>query len=902
MYAKTKKTIALFLFLLPGIIIAEVTSGDIPKEEKKITTLAEKKLKTAPWDFSQWKHTGSIILDSIKVQKKIKSINIYFSPQFTHIPVRQNDIKTLKEQIKTKLGKRFSAYSVNIYSKGLPVETFIPNFFRDENLEKDQTRQTIRKTQQPIVTRNYQSRFTGGLTDRHIALWPGHGWYFEQILDRWEWQRARLFQTVEDLYPYYIVTNYLIPMLENSGAYVFLPRERCTQTHEVIVDNDKSTGNSELIINNGSYQWENVKKNGFQKKEILLDGENPFEMGSHLRIKAGGNVPGSLFYTPDIPEDGEYAIYIAWAKSELNIDDVRCNIKYSGGNAEFLLNQKMGSGTWIYLGTYFFNKGKNDEYGLQLSSASNNEGFITADAVRFGGGMGNIARGIDRGNNPLGIHVNDSSEISIINKPTISGRPRFMEGARYFLQYSGMPDSLVYNLNKGKKDYNDDYMSRGEWVNYLMGSPNGPSNYPDTKGLGIPVDLTMSFHTDAGITPNDSIIGTLAIYSTKKNEGLFPEGKSRLASRDLSDIIQTQIVEDIRCKYNEKWTRRGLWDREYSEAWRPNTPAMLLELLSHQNAADMRFGLDPRFQFDVSRAIYKGITRFINGSGAIVQPLPPSFMQIEYIDNKKIRISWQPTTDTLETTASPEFYKVYCQSPDKGFDTGTITSNNYLEWELDEWSEMYNFRVTALNAGGESFPGETLSVALLPNQKPDILIVNGFDRISGPSWFNNGEKNGIDCREDEGVPYGTDFSKVGNQYNFNRDEKWLDDDNPGWGSSNADTEGTAIPGNNFSYPSIHGKAFLNANRSFISISNESFEKMHEQNIKQFNVIDLIFGEQKGTPDFKKTDRIDFRVFSNGIMQKLEYFALNKGNILLSGAYIGTDMIENNDSAAIKFTK
>ena len=53
-----------------------------------------------------------------------------------------------------------------------------------------------------------------------------------------------------------------------------------------------------------------------------------------------------------------------------------------------------------------------------------------------------------------------------------------------------------------------------------------------------------------------------------------------------------------------------MWDRQYSEAWRPNVPVMLLELLSHQNLADMRFGLDPRFRFDVSRAIYKGMLRF----------------------------------------------------------------------------------------------------------------------------------------------------------------------------------------------------------------------------------------------------------------------------------------------------
>ena len=37
---------------------------------------------------------------------------------------------------------------------------------------------------------------------------------------------------------------FLVPMLENAGATVFIPRERDWQVHEVIVDNDGSTGNS----------------------------------------------------------------------------------------------------------------------------------------------------------------------------------------------------------------------------------------------------------------------------------------------------------------------------------------------------------------------------------------------------------------------------------------------------------------------------------------------------------------------------------------------------------------------------------------------------------------------------------------------------------------------------------
>lgn len=108
-----------------------------------------------------------------------------------------------------------------------------------------------------------------------------------------------------------------------------------------------------------------------------------------------------------------------------------------------------------------------------------------------------------------------------------------------------MPDSLVYSINRkkedysnrgtevaaftrresGKEDYKDDYQSRGEWVNYLMGAPNGPTPNPNVKGLGIPVDMTLAFHTDAGTTPDSSIIGFLTIYSTNRDTSNFPNGQ-----------------------------------------------------------------------------------------------------------------------------------------------------------------------------------------------------------------------------------------------------------------------------------------------------------------------------------------------------------------------------------------
>ena len=105
------------------------------------------------------------------------------------------------------------------------------------------------------------------------------------------------------------------------------------------------------------------------------------------------------------------------------------------------------------------------------------------------------------------------------------------------------------------------------------------------------------------------------------------------ASRDLSDILLTQLQRDIRSTFNVDWTRRSLWNRNYSETRLPAVPSTIVELLSHQNFADMRLGHDPNFKFTVGRALYKAILQYIcsqHGKDYVVQPLPVSHFAIRF--------------------------------------------------------------------------------------------------------------------------------------------------------------------------------------------------------------------------------------------------------------------------------
>ena len=116
-------------------------------------------------------------------------------------------------------------------------------------------------------------------------------------------------------------------------------------------------------------------------------------------------------------------------------------------------------------------------------------------------------------------------------------------------------------------------------INYLSGS----SVYnPQQSGLGVPLEMTMALHSDAGCSKTDELIGSLGIYTTDFNNGKLNAGTDRYASRDLADILLTQIQKDIYSSYSLPWTRRSMWNRNYSETRLPATPSTIIELLSHQ--------------------------------------------------------------------------------------------------------------------------------------------------------------------------------------------------------------------------------------------------------------------------------------------------------------------------------
>lgn len=702
---------------------------------------------------------------------------------------------------------------------------------------------------------------TEGLQNRHLSVWASHGRYYDSDQKRWKWQRPNLFCTTEDLFTQTIVVPYLIPMLENAGAIVFTPRERDWQKHEVIIDNDAPLKGKSYTEEVNGKKWKSGKGEGFAaRKALYADGDNPFTAGTFKQAKATRKDNHSaIIYQPNLPEAGKYAVYVSYQSLPKSVSDAKYIVYHKGQTTVFTVNQQMGGGTWVYLGTFDFDKGSNEFNKVVVTNQASSKGVVTSDAVRFGGGMGNITRG---------------------GYP--SGLPRCLEGARYYAQWAGAPYS-VYGGRKGVNDYADDINARSMMTNWLGG---GSVYMPAMDGKKVPIELSLAVHSDAGYHADGKTTwGSLAVCTTNFNDERLNCGISRFTSKDFARALLKNLVTDLRVKYGD-FSERYLWDRNYSETRVPEVPSAIIETLSHQSFPDMKIAQDPMGKFWIARSLYKTILRYVSsnhGRKYTVQPLAPNHFSVEIDSKGTATLSWSPQTDKTEPTAKPTSYVLYTAEGRGGFDNGQIVKSNSCQINLEP-GKLYSFKVTALNKGGESFASETLAALYNPKATSTIMVVNNFHRLASPQVIDNEQEQGFDMKLDPGVSFGMTAGWSGKQIIFDR-SKMGRESADGMGYCENEMVGNFVAGNDFNYTVEHARAIASANKYSIASCSSEAILSGKVAMRNYQVVDFINGLERYdgyTPEYYKS-------FPQTLMNRIKAYTQGGGNLLVSGSYTGSDM-------------
>ncbi|GAB4320387.1 MAG: xanthan lyase [Candidatus Sumerlaeia bacterium] len=833
-------------------------------------------------------HRGATWESLIPPQTVVKSVvwgdhrvTVDFNISLTYQPIREERVAQLTQMMREQLASLgFSDVEVHLTAEGRALRDYIPRSLMSDWRWPEKPAPA--PGQAPWVRRAdpLPPPPTNGLYGRTIALWHSHGLYYDENSGRWQWQRPRMFTLVEDKLPMSFVLPFLVPMLENAGAMVLLPRERSWQIHEVIVDDADEGGPSQFRLEGEG--WERGTGAGFRNGLTPLEpGVYPHRMGGHRVIRtvaAMERAAARAVWIPDIPADGTYPVYITYNASPERTASAHYRVIHTGGATDYLVNQRVGGNVWVYVGEFYFRQGVNPDIGRVelLNDAPEAEATVSADAVRFGGGVDDVKRG---------------------DGP--SGRPRYLMGSETYLQYMGFLEHFL--VSPRWNNYTKDYGGRGEWVNYISGPPNTTNFNREFGGLGVPVDLSFAFHTDAGITTG--VVGTLAIYRVADEDGetTFPDLRSRWLNRDYSDLVQTQIVEDVRRTFSSTWVRRQLREASYAEIRRPNCPSALLELLSHQDFDDAKYALDPRFRFVVARAVYKGMLRFLAqeyGFEPVVAPLAPDHLRVQATGPGAVRISWQPRADALEPSAVPDHYVITISNGRHGPSMERLVEGTSAEIEGLDPDAVYCVRVRACNRGGVSLPGEQLAFRTGRGGEKKAVVVNGFDRLAPPAFVQEAGFQGVARFVDKGVPYLVNFSLTGDMYEFDPVVEFQNNDYPGHGASYGDLEAALELGNTFDYTVRHGEAIAAAGWAFDSASDEAVGADPAM-LAGYDLVDWLLGEERGTPPYVWGDpdsrgypdrmQLEFRVLEPAHQTAIRNYLAGGGKLFISGAYIATDL-------------
>jgi len=535
-----------------------------------------------------------------------------------------------------------------------------------------------------------QGQPQGALSGRTVYVSAGHGWVWNANVNSWRTQRPPypappyVGPIIEDHNNAEVVNQYLLQYLWNAGAQVIPVRERDMNAAERIVNNDDLTGYAEQGT------WATSDFPGY---DLNIPGQT-----YRFAMTVAGTATATATWTVDLPADGRYAVYVWYRHGSNRAADARYTVHHAGGETTVVADQRSHGLTWHYIGTYGFRAGEPARVTLTNASASAGQAVI-ADAVRFGGGTFDSLEGIET------------------IAPYPPDKPWWEAAAYYYTQRMGMEAA------------DSDVVARPLYARWEHAGSGDDAVY-------------ISWHTNGYSGYQQDYSGTITyIYNGEVITRPVTPG-----SAELRHAIHSELINDIRAGWDPAWVdggERSLNLGELRELWDDDPaarmPGALIELAYHDHPTDTDALKHPYFEMLAARAVYQGIVRYFearDGADLALLPEPPTHLALENLGDGRVRVSWQPPpTDTLGLVGDAATgYRVYTSPDGLGWSNGVPVSGTATILNgvgADGRPPLLFVRVTATNAGGESFPTETLAVRVTDEAhgRAPLLLVNGFDRV-----------------------------------------------------------------------------------------------------------------------------------------------------------------------------
>lgn len=532
----------------------------------------------------------------------------------------------------------------------------------------------------------------GALSGVTVYVSAGHGW--TAGASNWVLQRPLLLDMCED-YGNIDVVNLFATYAFNAGATVVPLRPVGWQPIEIVLDNDDPG-----VTYSGS--WSNSGGAQYYENGATNSGV-PYRFANTSAIETA-----TARFTPNITTTDFYPVY-CFTIAGTNRVRQTYRIAHDGGVTEVGVDHRNVGNGWVWLGSYYMAAGGTNY--VEISNASPTAGVVVADAVRFGGGYGDVTRPGPGGD---------------------SGYPRDEEAQRYWAESEWGNNAVGFDSSlwdpSGADDNSDNIGAGGRLAREMNQVPAG--------GVGVErwKRVHLEFHSNAFGSGARGQLCLITDLGATTNQTQYATILSNEIDADMT-LLSNQG------EFEHPWIDRaaatltGSYGAIATSANSNEFDATLVELAFHDNDQDAALLRDPRVRSYMARACVQGIVRFLSTHSGGQVPLafaPDTPREFAARDSGggNVQLSWiAPQADAARGDAATG-YVVYQSNSGVGFGSpivlGNATSTTVSGVPV---GQTRYFRIAATNAGGESMPSEVLAVRRPASGTATVLIVNGFDRL-----------------------------------------------------------------------------------------------------------------------------------------------------------------------------